>query len=89
MPVALEKEVIAILDSALGLRGRAASFNRDTALLGAVPELDSMAVLAVITQLEERFGIQIADDEIDGAAFASVASLTDWLSSQVARSAGD
>jgi acyl carrier protein len=86
MPVALEKEVLAVLDVALSLRGRGASFNRDTALLGALPELDSMAVLTVITLLEERFGITIADDAIDSAAFETVGSLTDWLATQVGHS---
>jgi acyl carrier protein len=42
-----------------------------------------MAVLTVITMLEERFGIVIHDDEIDGAAFATVGSLVDWVSAQV------
>lgn len=80
----MEKEVLAVLDVSLGLRGRGAAFNRDTALLGALPELDSMAVLTVITLLEERFGITIADDAIDSAAFGTVGSLADWLAGQVA-----
>jgi acyl carrier protein len=67
------------------LRGRSAAFQRSTALLGALPELDSMAVLSVITLLEERFGISVQDDAIDGAAFASVGSLSDWLAAQVGR----
>jgi len=81
--VALEKEVLALLDVALSLRGRSASFDRDTVLLGALPELDSMAVLSVITLMEERFGISIADDAIDSAAFASVGTLADWLAAQL------
>lgn len=83
--MALEIEILGVLDSALGLRGRAESFTRDTPLLGALPELDSMAVLTVITVLEDRFGISIHDDEIDGAAFATVGALTDWVSAQLGR----
>ena len=72
-------EVLNLLDEALSLRGRAAAFSDDTALLGSVPELDSMAVMAVITGIEERFGVTVEDDDISGATFASVG--TRWRSS--------
>lgn len=75
----IKKEVLAILDEVLSLNGRAASFELDTALLGAVPELDSMAVVGVINMLEERFGFIVEDDEIDGSAFATVGTLTDFV----------
>ena len=77
--MALDKEILSVLDEALGLRGRSAHFQRHTPLLGALPELDSMAVLSVITLLEERFGFTIHDDEIDGAVFATVGSLIDFV----------
>jgi acyl carrier protein len=75
----IHNEVLAILDDVLDLKGRSRSFTRGTALLGAVPELDSMAVVALITSMEERFGFIIGDDEIDGSAFASVGTLTDFV----------
>jgi acyl carrier protein len=74
-----QKEVLAVIDSALGLRGRAASFDAGTPLLGAVPELDSMAVANLITMLEERFGIVVDDDDIDGSTFATVGALVDFV----------
>lgn len=74
-----KKEVLAILDDVLSLNGRAATFDLDTQLLGALPELDSMAVVGLINMMEERFGISIEDDEIDGATFASVGTLVDFL----------
>ena len=46
-------EVVSILDDVLSLDGRGRSFTRETALLGAIPELDSMAVVALITSMEE------------------------------------
>ena len=52
-------------------------------LLGAIPELDSMAVVTVLTMLEERFGFTVADDEIDGSAFATVGSLVDFVKSKL------
>lgn len=72
-------EVLSILDEVLSLKGRATSFNTDTQLLGAIPELDSMAVVALITTLEERFGFIVEDDEIDGSAFASVGTLVEFV----------
>lgn len=71
----IREEVLDILDRILGLDGRAHAFADDTPLLGAIPELDSMAVVGVITSLEERFGFMVDDDEIDGATFATVGSL--------------
>jgi acyl carrier protein len=74
-----QKEVLAILDDVLSLNGRAADFGPDTPLLGAVPELDSMAVVGVINMLEERFGLVVEDDEIDGATFATVGTLVEFV----------
>jgi len=72
-------EVLSVLDIALGLKGRSATFTDSTRLLGHVPELDSMAVIDVLTGLEERFGFTVADDEIDGASFSSVGSLVAFV----------
>lgn len=79
----IKQELLAILDEILSLNGRGAAFNEKTPLLGAIPELDSMAVVAVITTLEERFGFSIEDDEIDGATFATLGSLVDFVQSKV------
>lgn len=76
------REVLQVLDEVLGLNGRSASFEPGTHLIGALPELDSMAVVAVITALEERFDIAVDDDEIDGQTFATVGSLTDLVASK-------
>ncbi|MBC7482374.1 MAG: acyl carrier protein [Rhizobacter sp.] len=78
------KEVTRVLDEVLSLGGRSAAFTRETDLLGAIPELDSMAVVTLITTLEERFAIVIDDDEIDGSTFASVGTLVDFVGAKVA-----
>ena len=80
----IKKEVLSILDEVLSLKGRADSFTLETPLLGALPELDSMAVVALITSLEERFGFIVDDDEIDGAAFASVGTLVGFVQGKLA-----
>ena len=79
-----QREVLRVLDEVLSLGGRTATFGRDTPLLGAIAELDSMAVVTLITTLEERFGFAIDDDEIDGSTFASVGQLVDLVDSKLA-----
>jgi len=81
--VRVEKEVLNVLDEVLLLKGRGAGFARATPLLGALPELDSMAVLSLITTLEERFGFAIYDDEMDGSVFATLGSLTDFVAAKL------
>jgi acyl carrier protein len=80
----VKNEVLALLDEVLSLKGRSQSFTLETALLGAIPELDSMAVVALITSMEERFGFFVEDDEIDGAAFATVGTLVDFVQGKLA-----
>ena len=80
----VQHEVLRVLDDVLSLKGRSATFGRDTPLLGAIPELDSMAVVTLITTLEEVFGVTVADDEIDGSTFASVGALVDFMSDKLA-----
>lgn len=81
------REVLATLDEVLGLRGRAASMSRESRLLGALPEFDSMAVVALINSLEERFAIVVDDDEIDAQAFQTVGSLADFVAGKLVAAA--
>jgi len=79
-----EKEVLSLLDEILSLNGRSAEFSTNTPLLGAIPELDSMAVVALITGMEERFGFSVDDDEIEGSTFATVGSLVEFVEGKLA-----
>ena len=81
--VDIKNEVLSLLDEVLSLRGRARDFTDATPLLGAIPELDSMAVVAVITGMEERFGFFTEDDEIDGSVFATVGSLVGFVERKI------
>ena len=80
----MKGEVAALLDEVLGLKGRAVQFGADTPLMGSLPELDSMAAVAVLTSLEERFGFTIEDDDIDGSTFATFGSLVGFVESKLA-----
>ena len=78
-------DVKTVVGSALQLGDRVRNMNESSALLGALPELDSMAVVSVITALEERFDITVADDEIGAAAFETLGSLTRFVEGKLAR----
>ena len=77
--------VLFILDEVLNLNGRTEGFSDKTLLLGAMTELDSMAVVSVIAGLEERFDITVNDDEIDGATFATLGSLIRFVDEKLGR----
>ena len=70
-------EIKSLLGTVLELD--ASEFNESTELLGALPEFDSMAVVGVITALEESFGIDVADDDIDATIFETVGSLLNYV----------
>ncbi len=65
-----------ILVDILGLDcARVAGFDLATGLFGHIPELDSMAVATLLTEMEDRLGIIIDDDEVDGELLDSYGSL--------------
>ncbi|WP_375420900.1 acyl carrier protein [uncultured Sphingomonas sp.] len=72
----VEATVRAVLVDVLGISpDRAATFTPDTPLFGALPELDSMAVAGVLTEIEDRLGILIEDDEVDGEMLETFGAL--------------
>ena len=65
-----------VLTDVLGLKpGQAEGFTAGTGLFGHLPELDSMAVASLLTELEDRLDIIIDDDELDGELLESFGSL--------------
>ena len=73
------EDVRSVLGDALQLGARASAMTPATPLLGAIPELDSMAVVSLIMALEEHFGIEVADDEIEASTFATLGSLSAFV----------
>lgn len=59
----------------------------DTQLIGNLPEFDSMAIVSILMQIEEDFGIEIPDDELSGEIFETVQSLTEFVEIQQAATA--
>lgn len=80
----VDATVRAVLKDVLGLsEARVARFDDDTPLFGALPELDSMAVAGVLTEMEDRLGIVIEDDEVDGDMLATFGALTAFARGKV------
>ena len=64
---ALDSELKALIADVLGLDpAQAAAFGAESGLFGHLPELDSMAVAGLLTEMEDRLGIVIEDDDVDG-----------------------
>ena len=78
------EDVKVVLRDSLQLGERASGFDASTPLFGSLPEFDSMAVVAVITALEERFDLAVEDDEITAEVFETVGSLTDFIERKLA-----
>jgi acyl carrier protein len=81
--MAVIDEVKIVLRDALELGDRADSFDMSTALFESLVELDSMAVVHVVTALEDHFGFVIEDHEIDGDIFETVGTLSTFVQSKV------
>lgn len=75
--------VLHILGDVLSLGERAQHLKPDSPLLGSIPEFDSMAVVSLITTLEERLDISIDDEEINAEIFATVGSLHAFVLSKL------
>lgn len=73
------EDVKLLLARALQLGARATGLHAETPLLGNLPELDSMAVVTVITALEDHYGFVVEDDEISAETFATLGSLAAFV----------
>ena len=80
----VEATVRSLLVDVLGLdSGRVAKFDDETELFGALPEFDSMAVATLLTEMEERLGILIEDEDVEAEdlmSFGRLVSLAERLS---------
>lgn len=80
----VETQLRALLRDVLALsQERVDAFDADTPLFGALPELDSMAVAGLLTEMEDRFDILIEDDDIDGDTFETFGTLVAFAEAKV------
>lgn len=73
------ERVVGVLRDTLQLGSRAATLTPQSALLGGIPEFDSMAVVTVVTMLEDELGITVDDDELSAEVFMTVGSLVELV----------
>lgn len=81
--MSVQNEVIRVLVEVLQLGDQSQQLDENSQLLGALPEFDSMAVVSVLTRLEEDYGFFIDDDEIDADTFESVGTLTTFVQQKI------
>lgn len=79
----IQIDVKNILARSLQLGARADALTKESPLLGALPELDSMAVVSILTALEDHFGFTVNDDEISAETFATLGSLVAFVESKL------
>ncbi|MET0081752.1 MAG: phosphopantetheine-binding protein [Sedimenticola sp.] len=73
------EEIKQIIGEVLQLGSRTGEFDSDSPLLGSVPEFDSMAVVSVITAIEDNFGIVVEDDEVSADVFETIGTLHQFV----------
>ncbi|MCF7981266.1 MAG: acyl carrier protein [Pseudomonadales bacterium] len=79
----LESGVLEVLNEVLDLSSNNVVLHADSALLGTIPEFDSMSIVYILTALEERYDITINDDEIDASIFESVGDLVQFVNGKL------
>jgi acyl carrier protein len=72
-------DVLDVVGTILGIEDRVGTFDAATPLFGTLPELDSLAVLQLLTALEDRFGITVDDDEVTGGLLETAGSLHEFV----------
>ena len=73
----------ALIGDVLQIADRLEGLGFDAALLGAIPEFDSMAVVSILTVIEENYGVVIDDDEVSAENFETIGSLLNFVNAKV------
>lgn len=76
-------ELKSLVSSVLQIGDRLADMGPEAPLLGGIPEFDSMAVVSILTTIEENYGIIIEDDEVSAELFENLASLLEFINSKL------
>lgn len=82
----LDQQLKALIADVLGLDpAEAAAFDAETGLFGHLPELDSMAVAGLLTEMEDRLGIVIEDDDVDSEMLETYGGLMAFAQAKLAQ----
>jgi acyl carrier protein len=71
--------VKAVVVETFGIEDRAGALEPGSALLGSLPELDSMGVLELVHELEQRFGIEFEGEDVSAEVFETIGTLTAFV----------
>ena len=66
-------------------RDDAMALTEESGLFGHLPELDSMAVAGLLTEIEDRLDIVIEDDEVDGEMLETFGGLLTFVDEKTAQ----
>lgn len=77
------QETKKLLADTLQLGDRVNQYSVETPLLGSIPEFDSMAVVTLITAIEDFYGVIVDDDEVSAETFETIGSLTRFIESKL------
>lgn len=84
-PLSCDAILRAIMVEVLALTPeRVATFDADTELFGALPELDSQAVAGLLTEIEDRYEIIVEDEDVDGEMLETYGSLLAFIEARCA-----
>ncbi|MEP0190873.1 MAG: phosphopantetheine-binding protein [Erythrobacter sp.] len=82
--VAIDRELKAIIADVLGIDAEQAdALGDDSGLFGHLPELDSMAIAGLLTEIEDRLDIVIEDDDVDGEMLETYGGLLTFTESKI------
>ena len=83
---AIDTELKSILADVLGIdAAQAAALKAESGLFGHMPELDSMAVAGLLTEMEDRLDILIEDDDVDGEMLETYGGLLAFAEAKIAQ----
>lgn len=72
-------EVKALVAETLGIEDKLDSMDASTGLLGELPELDSMTVVLLATEIEHRFCFHIGDADFTADVFETLGTLAAFV----------
>lgn len=82
---ALDTELKSVIADVLGIDAEQAdALDADSGLFGHLPELDSMAVAGLLTEMEDRLDIVIEDDDVDGEMLETYGGLLAFAEAKLA-----
>jgi acyl carrier protein len=73
-----------VLIETLELQQLPEDLREDTALFGALPELDSFGVVSLVASIEDHFDITVDDDEFGAEIFETVGTLAGFVDAKLA-----